>query len=129
MAKIARFEDLAIWKQSADFGVKIYLLSEQGKLKNDFGDKDQIRRSASSISNNIAEGFEYNNNREFIRFLKFAKGSAGELSSQLYILMLAEFIPQKTYEELYKELFSISSQLGGFIKYLRANIKKSDEQQ
>jgi four helix bundle protein len=123
MAKISRFEDLEIWKQSAAIGVKIYSLSEQGKLKNDFGAKDQIRRSASSISNNIAEGFEYNN-KEFIRFLKFAKGSAGELRSQLYILMLAEFIPQKSYEELYKELISISSQLGGFIKYLKASIKK-----
>ena len=128
MAKIVRFEDLAIWKQATAIAVEIYMLSEEGKLKNDFGAKDQIRRSASSISNNIAEGFEYNNNREFIRFLKFAKGSAGELRSQLYILMLAELIPQKTYEEIYKELYSISSQLGGFIKYLRANTKKSDGQ-
>jgi four helix bundle protein len=103
------------------------LLSEKGKLKNDFGAKDQIRRCASSISNNIAEGFEYNNNKEFIRFLKFAKGSAGELRSQLYVLTSAGFVYRRDYEELYKELIGISSQIGGFIKYLKTSNKESND--
>jgi four helix bundle protein len=66
-------------------GVQIYKLTESGKLKNDFSAKDQLRRAAISISNNIAEGFEYNNNRSFLKFLLYSKGSAGELRSQLYV--------------------------------------------
>lgn len=63
MAKINSFEELDIWKLAVEIAVEIYMVSESGKLKNDFGAKDQIRRAASSVSNNIAKGFEYNNNK------------------------------------------------------------------
>ena len=57
MGKIKQFEDLEIWKEATNIAIEIYLISEKGKLKNDFGMKDQIRRAAMSISDNIAEGF------------------------------------------------------------------------
>lgn len=126
MAKIEKFEDLQIWQQAVEIAVKVYLLSEQGKLKNDFGAKDQIRRSASSISNNIAEGFEYNNNKDFIRFLRFSKGSCGELRSQLYILNKADFITNEQYNGLYVELISLSKQIKALMKYLTEKIKKEN---
>jgi four helix bundle protein len=125
VAKIERFEDLEVWKKAAAIGVQIYLLSEKGKLKNDFGAKDQIRRSASSISNNIAEGFEYNNNKDFIKFLRYAKGSCGELRSQLFILFHAHFITLEDYQQLYPELLLIARQIGGFIKYLKSTNQPS----
>ncbi len=81
MARIQRFEDLKIWQEAIEVAVDVYGISGSGKLKNDFGAMDQIRRSATSISNNIAEGFEYNNNRDFIRYLRFAKGSCGEYAA------------------------------------------------
>jgi four helix bundle protein len=77
MATIERFEDLDIWKEAVTMGVKIYSLTETGKIAKDFGARDQLRRAAISISNNIAEGFEYNNNKVFIRFLMYAKGRRG----------------------------------------------------
>ncbi len=77
MAKIERFEDLDLWKEATAIGVEIYKLTSSGKLMRDYSSKDQLRRAAISISNNIAEGFEYNNNRNFVRFLRFSKGSAG----------------------------------------------------
>jgi four helix bundle protein len=84
MAKIEKFEDLAIWKEAVSIGVDIYKLTSTGKLEKDFSSKDQLRRAAISISNNIAEGFEYNNNKMFIKFLGYAKASAGELRSNLF---------------------------------------------
>lgn len=117
--KISQFEDLDIWKRAVDIAVEIYKVSEKGKLANDFGSRDQIRRSATSISNNIAEGFEYNNNKEFARFLKFSKGSAGELRSQLYILYKADYLQKELYFEMHEKLISISQQIANFIKYLR----------
>ncbi len=77
MATILRFEDLEIWKEAVKIGVEIYKLTSRDKLERDFSSKDQLRRAAISISNNIAEGFEYNNNKVFCKFLTYAKASAG----------------------------------------------------
>lgn len=79
--KIEKFEDLEIWNKAIDLCVEIYALSEKGSLSKNFSAKDQLKRAALSISNNIAEGFEYDNNKELIRFLKYSKGSTGEVRS------------------------------------------------
>lgn len=74
MVKIAQFEDLEIWQKSMDLAVKAYHLTKKGNFKLEYSIQDQIIRSSFSISNNIAEGFEYNSNNQFIRFLKISKG-------------------------------------------------------
>ena len=96
----------------------IYKLVESEKLAKDYRAKDQLVGSAISISNNIAEGFEYNRNRQFIRYLEISKGSAGELRSQLFLLLSAGKIDEPTYQEFYIELVELSSELKGLIKYL-----------
>lgn len=119
MGKVERFEDLKTWQKATQIAIDIYKLSESGSLKSDFGTKDQIRRAALSISSNIAEGFEYNNNKEFVRFLKYAKGSAGELRSQLFILSELDIIEKTRYNSMLNELNSLSSQLSSFITYIK----------
>jgi len=110
---------MKVWKDSVSIAVKIYKLCTQRQLSSDFGAKDQLRRAAVSISNNIAEGFEYNNNKEFVKYLRYSKGSAGELRSNLYILREAEVIGSADYEGLKIELMNISREIEGFIKYLK----------
>lgn len=84
MATIHSFEELEIWKKAQAYGVLIYNLWDSNhRIKRDFSFKDQIKRAALSISNNIAEGFEYNNNNDFYRFLRIAKGSCGEVKNCL----------------------------------------------
>lgn len=124
MAKIERFEDLEIWKDAIRIGVQIYKITEEGRLRKDFSAKDQLRRAAVSISNNIAEGFEYNNNKSFLRFLLYSKGSAGELRSQLYILKDASVIDEERFELLRNDLIKLSKNIEGFRKYLRDFEKK-----
>lgn len=118
--KIEQFEDLGIWKTATDIAIEIYNLSDTGKLKTDWGMKDQIRKAASSISNNISEGFEYNNNKHFIRFLYYSKGSAGEVRNQLYILKGAEMITKEQYENMAQRLLDLSRSISNFIKYLKS---------
>jgi four helix bundle protein len=77
MATILRFEDLEIWKEAVKIGVEIYKLTSRDKLERDFSSKDQLRRAAISISNNIAEGFEYNNNKVFCKFSPMQKHQQG----------------------------------------------------
>lgn len=125
MAKINHFEELEIWKDAVKIGVQIYKLTESGKLKNDFSAKDQLRRAAISISNNIAEGFEYNNNRSFLKFLLYSKGSAGELRSQLYVLKEAGIIDKNKFESLRNDLLKLSKSIEGFRKYLKDFEKKN----
>lgn len=98
-----------------------------GKLQKDFSSKDQLRRAAISISNNIAEGFEYNNNKSFIRFLLYSKGSAGELRSQLYVLREAGILGQDKFELLQNDLLKLSKSIEGFRKYLKKFEKDSNE--
>lgn len=119
MARIERFEDLEVWQVAIKVGVKIYKLSETGKLKRDFSAKDQLKRACLSISNNIAEGFEYNSNGSFQRFLTFAKGSAGEVRSELFFLKEAGIISEEDYNSLLPEILKISKSISGFKKYLK----------
>lgn len=119
MGKIKQFEDLDIWKEATNIAIEIYLISESGKLKTDFGMKDQIRRAAMSISDNIAEGFEYESNLQFIRYLRYSKGSSGELRNKLYVLKKVHFIEEEFYFSMHKRLIDLSKQISGFIKYLR----------
>lgn len=115
-----RFEDLRTWQESVKIAVEIYQLVENNeKLKKDFGLKDQIQRAVISISSNIAEGIEYDSNKSLIKFLKYAKGSAGELRSQLFILLQINMIDKAKYEELYSRILNLSKQIASFIKYLQ----------
>ena len=117
--KIERFEDLEVWQKAMQVAVDIYRATSIRELKGDFWATGQIRGAAMSISSNIAEGFEYNNNKEFIRFLKYAKGSAGEARSQLYVLRSLGFVKDTLFDDLYSRLIEISQQIANFMKYLR----------
>jgi four helix bundle protein len=77
-----RFEDLEVWKRSARLSANIY--KDLKDLK-DFSCRDQITCSGLSIPSNIAEGFERESEKECINFLAYAKGSCGELRTQIYI--------------------------------------------
>lgn len=124
--KITRFEDLEIWRLSLKITKEVYDFTSKKEFSKDFGLRDQVRRAIISVSSNIVEGFEKNNNNEFIRFLKIAKGSVGELRSQLNIALAVDYISKREFEYLYEETEMLSRQLGGFIVYLET--KRRDKQ-
>ena len=84
MTKISSFEDLVVWQKARELTNLIYQLTNNLQFKKDFGLVDQIRRASVSITSNIAEGFERGTQQEFINHLFIAKGSCGEVRSQLY---------------------------------------------
>ena len=124
--KITRFEDLSIWKLSLKVTRLIYDLTSQNKFVKDFGLKNQMQRAIVSVSSNIVEGFEKNNNNEFIRYLKIAKGSIGEVRNQLYISRDINYINDKEFNYLNDLLLDLSNQIGKFISYLV--VKRKDKQ-
>jgi four helix bundle protein len=118
---IKRFEDLKIWQVVRQFVKRTYQLTSKPKFKNDFGLKDQFQRASVSIMNNIAEGFERDNNKEFIRFLTYSKGSAGEVRSLLYVAFDLGYITEQEFQEHYDSSIDIITQTANFIKYLNKN--------
>ena len=91
---VIRFEDLECWQEAKALAVMLYQISKDGELGRDFGLRDQIRRAAVSIASNIAEGKERETIAEFIRYLYMAKGSAGELKTQLLIAQDIGYLDQ-----------------------------------
>ena len=97
-------------------------LQDFGDSLKDFGFKDQITRSGLSIPSNIAEGSERETNKERANFLNYAKGSAGELRTQIYIGMDISYIDSKQGKEWINETEEISKMLYGLIKSIKAKI-------
>lgn len=118
MARFARFEDIDAWKAASRLTVEIYQLTNQGEFCKDWGLRDQARRAASSIPANIAEGFERDTPREFIRFLRIAKGSAGELRTYLYIARTLNYLDENAFHRLLDEARHISAMIANLISYL-----------
>ena len=118
---VKSFEDLKVWKASRVFVKEIYEMTMSGKFKNDFGLKDQIQKAAVSVMNNIAEGFERDNNNEFIRFLRYSKGSAGEVRSLLYVAYDINYIDEDEFKNKFESAIDIITQIANFIKYLQKN--------
>jgi four helix bundle protein len=110
-----QFEDLEVWKRSSRLAVSVLELLEPVKL---YALKDQMARSCISVPSNIAEGAERESDREFRRFLAIAKGSAGELRTQLYIGQRAGLFSNDAVVPLIQEAREISSMIEGLRKRL-----------
>lgn len=113
---MARFEELEDWKRSARLSADIY--KGLAELR-DFGFRDQITRAGLSIPSNIAEGHERGTRKEMANFLNYAKGSAGELRTQIYIGMEIGFLDREQGKQWLTEAEEISRMLHGLIKSLR----------
>lgn len=108
-----QFEELEVWKRSSRLAVSILELVNGIKL---YALRDQMARGCISVPSNIAEGAERESNREFRRFLAIAKGSAGELRTQLYVGVRAGIFPAEVANPLIQEAKEISSMIEGLRK-------------
>ncbi len=112
---------MEVWQIARELVKEIYLITANDNFNRDFGLKNQITRSSVSIMSNIAEGFERKTNKEFIQFLFIAKGSSGEVRSQLYVALDLKYISEIEFEMLLNKTEIISKSLSGFIKYLKSS--------
>src|SRR5579871_4774688 len=111
--KVQRFEDLIAWSKARELTAEIYRVTNTGLFARDFGLKDQIRRAAVSIMSNIAEGFERNRPNEFHQFLSVAKGSCGEVRSQLYVAFDAQYVSEESFRRLLAQAEEVGRVIGG----------------
>ena len=111
--KNPRFEDLDVWKRARELCIRISNIMRESR---DWAFRDQMIRSSLSISSNIAEGHERGSNKDFIRFLYIARGSCGELRTQLDIAREVHLIPEKEATEMIDETKEISAMIVGLIR-------------
>jgi four helix bundle protein len=119
---IKRFEDLEVWKDSRVFVNLVYGLTEND-FRKDFGFMDQIRRASISVMNNIAEGFERNNTKEFIKFLTYSKASMAEVRSMLYLALDLKYISNEQFDIIYNLSISIIKRISSLMKYLKKRLE------
>jgi len=118
MATIERFEDLEICKKARELNKCVLEICKYPLLSKDFEMVRHLKKISGSIMDNIAEGFSRGGNIEFRQFLSISKGSSGEIKSQLYRSLDAEYIEQIEFEELYKLADDISKMASSLINYL-----------
>jgi four helix bundle protein len=119
MATIKSCEDIESWKKAREVCKILGKLIDEGKFKRSYRLINQIEGSSGSIMDNIAEGFERGTRAEFIQFLGYAKGSCGELRSQIYRALDRNFINETEFNELKTLVINTSGLIQNFITYLQ----------
>ena len=122
--KIERFEDINAWKEARKLTQKVYQISGTGSFSKDWGLRDQIRRASISVMSNIAEGFDYQSDRQFMRLLAIAFGSASEVQSHLYVALDQNYIDRTVFNELYELCVKCKNLIYGFRRYLASGPNK-----
>jgi len=113
------FKGLLVWQRAKDLAVSIYTISQHQALARDFSLRDQIRRSAVSVASNLAEGDERETDNEVVRYCYIAKGSVGELRTQLQIAFEIGALEKSHYDNLDKQYETLGKMIGSLIKARR----------
>ena len=121
MGKAKTFEELSIFQSARNLCKEIYSITKDGKFHKDSRFIQQIRASAGSVMDNIAEGFEREGNKEFVNFLYVAKGSCGEVRSQIIRASDEGFIDNDTAKRLYYDCMNLSKAISAFIKSIKSS--------
>ena len=120
MATARQFEDLNVWQDARLLVAAVYSAAKQRALNQDVGLRDQIRRATVSTISNIAEGFERGTRKELVQFLNIAKGSNGEVRSQLHAALNQKYISEKEFANLRESAATLSKKPAAFIRYLES---------
>jgi four helix bundle protein len=122
MSTIQSFEEIDAWKKARELTKEIYRVTTATTFSRDFTLSNQIRRAAISIMSNIAEGFERRGDNEFRRFLVIAKGSLGEVRTQLIIANDVGLLTDEDFKNLSASAKEVGRMLNGFIKYIAQSV-------
>lgn len=122
MAKVEKFKELRIWQMARELCKEVYRHTESMPWKSDVRFVQQICAAAGSVMDNIAEGFERDGNKEFVQFLYVAKGSCGEVRSQIIRATDANFLSKDDAKKLYTDCMELNKGISSFIKTLKTSV-------
>ena len=110
------FKDIIAWQKSHSFVLEIYKKTKEFPKEEQLGLTSQIRRAAVSISSNIVEGSQRGSDKEFVRFLRIARGSLAEVQAQLLLARDLNFIDNETFDNLAIKAIEVNKLLNGLMK-------------
>jgi four helix bundle protein len=119
MPIVRDFYNMKVWEKSHHLTLAIYKTTQCFPKDEQYGLTSQMRRSASSVPTNIAEGCGRGSNGDFIRFLQISMGSASELEYQLLLSRDLQFVDSAQYQSLKDQVVEVKKMLGAFIKSLQ----------
>ena len=119
--KISRFTDLVTWQEAHKLVLSIYKITNQFPSKEKFSLTSQIRRSAISLTSNIAEGFSRNTNKDKYQFYSVALGSLTELQNQVFIARDVGYIKDEEFKKLVEQTIKIHKLINGLKKMKFSN--------
>ena len=117
---VERFEDLEAWQQARQLTKMVYDLTDIDGFSRDFRLRDQITGAAISVMNNIVEGFTSQSDREFIKFLGYARRSTAEVQTCLYVASDRRYVQKPAFQQSYEQAEKTRKIIDGFLRYLRS---------
>jgi four helix bundle protein len=120
---IRSYQDLAIWKKAMELVVQVYHLTRHFPREEMHGLTSQMRRAAVSIPTNIAEGWGRGSRKEYIQFLRIARGSLLELETLLAISRSLRYLNQEDMQTTLALVEEISRMLSGLIASLKKGMR------
>ena len=121
MSKVVSFYELRVWKSAHRLAVKIWLLTNLFPRTEVFGMTSQLRRAASSVGANIAEGYGRYHYPDRIKFLYQARGSLFEVQNFLLLAKDLQYIKESDLGELFKEYLGLAKGINFYIHQLQTN--------
>ena len=119
MKKVRRFEDLQCWQKARQLANAVHQLAIRPDFSRDFDLRQQIESASGSVMHNIAEGHDRGTDPEFVRFLKIARRSAGEVQSELYLALDRKYITEADLQSAYFLADEAKRIINGLIAFLR----------
>ncbi|MCZ7648495.1 MAG: four helix bundle protein [Planctomycetota bacterium] len=126
MGTIRKYRELRVWNAGIDFVADIYKVTEGFPKSEQFGLTSQLRRAAISVPSNLAEGHQRNTTLDYLRFVKYALGSTGELDTQLEVARRIGYLTPERYQNLDETLDEIRRMLVGLAGSLHEKLPPSD---
>ncbi|HEV2469365.1 MAG TPA: four helix bundle protein [Candidatus Sulfotelmatobacter sp.] len=120
------YKDLIAWQKAMELVDMIYDITERFPSSEQFGLVSQLRRAAVSVPSNIAEGKAHYSNRDFVRFLRHARGSLAEIETQVLIAQRRKFLPDSEIPKLVRQLDELGRILSGLINSLKEQESPQD---
>ena len=124
---VKRFEDLVIWQEARELCKIVYDITSKGSFSADFRFRDQMRASAGSTMDNIAEGFDRGGNKEFYQFLSVSRGSCGEVRSQSLRAFDVKYILQGQLDDLLERTDRLSRKISNLMQHLKTSLRKGSK--
>lgn len=121
MTKLTRFEDMTVWQEAQELAVNIYAITRSFPKEEQYSLTSQLRRAASSVSANIAEGFGRGTNKDKAQFYRISLGSLLETKNFVYLASRLDYIEQKSVNEIILKINSVHDQINAILRYFKNN--------